>query len=236
MSYQIQYLKCLSSLRSNAIKVGFCGRLLPRFEHQKAERNRRAEKGVQRIRIFGKNQPVPRQWKKFLSRGENKESLMMFLGEHWRTYNSSQMQGVSSMFVTSKEKCHNLSCCALGNGTVVCEKCVALESDHEEADTRILLHAKHAMNTCDSVIIKSPDTDVFILCTAMQRLLGSKDLFFMTGTGKKSRTLHMNAVSNALGENCVNACQAFMLFQVKIIVMPQDKMMLICSAKFWNSA
>ena len=199
----------------NASRLDFVADCYPDLSIKKAERSRRAEKGVQRIRIFGKDQPVPRQWKKFLSCGENKESLMMFLSEHWRTYNSSQMQGISNMFVTSKEKCHNLSCCSSGNGTVVCEECVALESDHEEADTRILLHTKHAMNTCDSVIIKSPDTDVFILCTAMQRLLGSKDLFFMTGTGKKSRTLHMNAVSNALGEELCRCLPGFHAFSGK---------------------
>ena len=56
---------------------------------------------------------------------------MIFLSEHWKTYNPSQMQGLSNMFVTSKEKYHKLS--------VVCVECVALESDHEEADTRVLL-------------------------------------------------------------------------------------------------
>ena len=48
------------------------------------------------------------------------------------------------MFVTSKEKYHKLSCCASGNATVVCAECVALERDHEEADTRVLLHTKYA--------------------------------------------------------------------------------------------
>ena len=54
--------------------------------------------------------------------------------------------------------------------------CGALESNHEEADTRLLLHAKHAMNTNDAVTIRSPDTDVFILCAAMRKRLGSKRL------------------------------------------------------------
>ena len=111
--------------------------------------------------------------------------------------------------------------CASGNAAVVYEECAALESDHEEADTRVLLHAKYAMNTCHSVIIKSPDTDMFILCTAVQRMLRSENLFFMTGTEKKSRTLHIDAVCNVLGKNCAVARQAFMLSQVKIIVIPQ---------------
>ena len=43
----------------------------------------------------------------------------------------------------------------------------------------------------------------------------------MTGTGKKNRTLHIDPVCNVLGEDCAVARQAFMLFHVKIIVIPQ---------------
>ena len=73
----------------------------------------------------------------------------------------------------------------------------------------------HEMNTCDSVIIKSPDTDVFILCTAVQRMLGSENLFFMTGTGKKSRTLHINPVCNVLGEELCRCSPGFHAFSGK---------------------
>ena len=34
--------------------------------------------------------------------------------------------------------------------------------DHEEADTQVLLHASHA-TTFQNIVIKSPDTDVFII-------------------------------------------------------------------------
>ena len=34
-----------------------------------------------------------------------------------------------------------------------------LESDHEEVDTQLLLHSKHAANTHDRIIVKTPDTD-----------------------------------------------------------------------------
>lgn len=40
---------------------------------------------------------------------------------------------------------------------------VELECDHEEADTRLLLHAKHASDHGFSVVVtKSPDTDVHV--------------------------------------------------------------------------
>ncbi len=39
-----------------------------------------------------------------------------------------------------------------------------LRSTHEEADTRILLHAKHASVENDApILIRSPDTDVLVL-------------------------------------------------------------------------
>ena len=53
----------------NASRLDFVADCYPDLSIKKAERSRRAEKGVQRIRIVGKDQPVPRQWKKFLSCG-----------------------------------------------------------------------------------------------------------------------------------------------------------------------
>ena len=38
-----------------------------------------------------------------------------------------------------------------------------LFSDHEEADTRLLLHDHHAVQVFSSVAIKTPDTDVMVL-------------------------------------------------------------------------
>jgi hypothetical protein len=48
--------------------------------------------------------------------------------------------------------------------------CADLSCSHEEADTRMLLHAMHAdkefgrKNTKGRIIVKSPNTDVFVLC------------------------------------------------------------------------
>ncbi len=44
-------------------------------------------------------------------------------------------------------------------GKVVCEEIPELNSNHEEADTKLLLHAKHASETGEaSIVIKSFDT------------------------------------------------------------------------------
>ena len=44
---------------------------------------------------------------------------------------------------------------------VIPETWQELTTDHEVADTILLLHAKRALTVFPSIIIKTPDTDVF---------------------------------------------------------------------------
>lgn len=57
-----------------------------------------------------------------------------------------------------------------GNAVTVtrgqCREVQALWSSHEEADTRMILHAKYAARTDRRLVIQSPHTDVFILIVA----------------------------------------------------------------------
>ena len=102
------------------------------------------------------------------------------------------------MYVTVKEKCYVIY---LGNSNdkpVRSEVVSILQSNHQEADTGLLLHTKHATATNERIIIKSPDTDVFILSIAMQPAF-SKELFVMTGTGNRFRCIPVSTISNKLG-------------------------------------
>ena len=95
------------------------------------------------------------------------------------------------MYVTSKEECYVFSSNTSDGENIVRSDCPELKSNHEEADTRMLLHAKHASRSHDTMVIKSPDTEVFILSVAMLHNFGSKDLFMITGTGNKFRIIHI---------------------------------------------
>ena len=85
------------TLQCRATRLDFVADRYPALSIKKAERSRRAEKGVQRIHIFGKDQAVPKQWKNFMTSGENKESLLAFLIDHWRTYKTSQLESILLM-------------------------------------------------------------------------------------------------------------------------------------------
>ena len=97
------------------------------------------------------------------------------------------------MYVTSKTKCHLLTPGVTETDPIQRQEVPELESDHEEADTRLLLHSKHAAESYDHIIVKTPDTDVFVLCIAMQKVIG-KDLKVMTGTGNKFRLRYCSGV------------------------------------------
>ena len=46
-----------------------------------------------------------------------------------------------------------------------------LESNNEEADTRIMLHAQHVSQDFPKNLVLSPDTDVFIICLSFQPVI-----------------------------------------------------------------
>ena len=73
-----------------------------------------------------------------------------------------------------------------------------LESNQEEADTRMLLHAKRSSQTINNVIIHTPDTDAFLVSQAASTELRS-NLFVRTSTKAKSRLISMNKIKPSLG-------------------------------------
>ncbi len=117
--------------------------------------------------------------------------------------------GSIELFVSHGKMCHQFS--TNNRDEVQIEECEELYSDHEEADTRLLLHAKQASRTHDHIVIRSPDTDVFIL------LLGHKPaiptaLYFDTGTGNQRRILDVGKVHLTLGSELCDALIGFHAF------------------------
>lgn len=84
--------------------------------------------------------------------------------------------------------------------------CEDLKSDHEEADTRLLLHAKHASchGKFSNIVIKSPDTAVAILSIYFQSSI-APNLIFLTGAGNTARMINIKQVCNKLSPEL---CQA----------------------------
>ncbi|CAH3026402.1 unnamed protein product [Porites evermanni] len=110
----------------------------------------------------------------------------------------------------------------IGGGFKDGERCVAitrdscvdvedLKSNQEEADTRMLLHAKYAAGQCQEakIVIQSPDTDVLVLSAAHFEDIASKELWFRTGVKDRLRFVPVHDVCQNLSNRVLKALPAF---------------------------
>ena len=72
-------------------------------------------------------------------------------------------------------------------------------SDHEEADTRMLLHAAHASQSgMEKVMIRTIDTDVVIIALSAFTSLNLSELWISFGTGNNHRQLSNRSIPKVL--------------------------------------
>ena len=101
--------------------------------------------GALRYTIRSGSRRVPSQLKRALRSGSYKEELVRFFLKTWAKDEYIQHIGDT-------------------DGYMQCVPQVDLACSHEEADTRLLFHAKHASIESDEpILIRSPDTDVLVL-------------------------------------------------------------------------
>ena len=125
----------------------------------------------------------------FLSSNKNKLQLIRFLVSRWKSKCSAI--GELKFYVFFNEEC----VCIQSSG--LCEPVEALGCNHEEADTRILLHANHICQSTENVVIYTPDTDVLLIAIAASgQIPGS--LFTRTGAKNKARIISINKVKQSL--------------------------------------
>jgi hypothetical protein len=84
-----------------------------------------------------------------------------------------------------------------------------LTSDHEEADTQLLLHAKYAFNTHSRIVIHSSDTDVSVLCVALYQESNCHELLFRTRIREKLRYIPCHSIASRIGDGVCKALPAY---------------------------
>ena len=108
------------------------------------------------------------------------------------------MIGDRVIYVTSGENCVRLE----EHSTAMDG---ALECTQEEADTRMLLHVKHAIEAgFKTVTIVADDTDVLIICLAFASELHA-DILMRCGTKNRTRLINIKSVAETIG---VNVCKS----------------------------
>lgn len=96
-----------------------------------------------------------------------------------------------------------------GPGTEMFENC-----DHEEADTKIILHVIHALKTgSKTVLVKSVDSDIIVILMYhfeyFQQLSHDCSIYLYYGTGKNKRKLNIRNLYHALGSKLSRALPLF---------------------------
>lgn len=134
----------------------------------RCKRNEKVKKTIERqLPRHDMPLPGPGDWTKHVGSEANKRRCVQYLAESLRTHcqeNASKLKGtvhVSGGFEDIKEAwCSDASV----------QDLAPLESTHEEADTRILLHARHAKTCgCSLVVVECRDNDVRTIATALAR-------------------------------------------------------------------
>ena len=178
--------KFVTSTTSGASRIDIVFDIYRPDSIKNAERGQRSVGSIQLKTIVGAA-PI-KQWGVALSDGSNKSELIKFLVCHWVKHPSSI--GNLHLFVAYEEKC-----------VCITADCVcpvpALESNQEEADARMLLHAKHISRSVPNIVIHTPDTDVFLIAIAASTELPT-NLFIRTGNKGKARITFIEKVKQSL--------------------------------------
>ena len=111
---------------------------------KEGERHKRGETSSLEVKIYSDSTPILKQWGKYISNPRNKENLADFLcctlcKRFTQSLNPQKKAFLAGGF---KDGMKTVSCTQSH-----CDLVPLLRSDHEEADTRLLLQATHASQT-----------------------------------------------------------------------------------------
>lgn len=153
----------------------------------KAEtRSRRGFGARRRVTDKGK---IPQNWQSFLRDNTNKTELFSFLADK-----IVELCSTNIVIVTRLEG-------------VVCNRPISTEGlapcNHEEADTRIFVHARHAVaEGFRSIMIKANDTDILVISVSVLSSfqdLGLQTLWIDFGQGKNQRWIPIHDICRSIG-------------------------------------
>lgn len=170
------------------------------------ERRKRGTSAGLQVNIHGPATPVPNQWLKYISNQDNKKNLSAFLADTWCQIGVDSLLDGQELVIGGGFKNSTRSVRIIKGH---CEDLANLKSDHEEADTRLLLHAKHASYDHSRIILQSPDTDVAVLCIFHFSSLKCEELWFRTGVKDKVRYLPIHSLAQDLGTHLCRALPGF---------------------------
>ena len=158
----------------------------------------RSQRGTgRRKRVAGQNK-LPKIWQQFLRDSENKKELFRYLAEQIFNWNETTDKDVVTTY---------------GNQVLGAESAQLSPCNHEEGDTRMMVHAAHAVQSGHrKVTIRSVDTDVVIVCIAVFPHLELDEMWVYYGVGDNKKYIPIHAICDYLGDEKCSAMPFFHAF------------------------
>ena len=144
------------------------------------------------------NTTIPANWQSFLRNDDNKKELFAFLAKQ---VESMKTQEGTVLISTYNED-------VLSSSYV--DKVGIAPCNHEEADTRVILHSAHAgQRGFSKIMIRTVDTDVVVLAIANATQINVDELWIAFGVGKHYRYIPIHVSANELGQRFCSALPSF---------------------------
>ena len=170
-----------------------------RYDSNSLKATARKHRGIGIRRHVVPAAPVPRNWQAFLRSNENKTELFKFLSGMLA---SMTLQHRQELVLTVDDDVVTVPC---REDTSMLQPCT-----HEEADTRMILHAADAGHRgLRRIMIKTVDTDVVILAIANIQNISCDELWLAFGAGKHFRYIPAHALAASLGRERSSALPVF---------------------------
>ena len=182
-SYADHLLSSAMATSGNASRIDIVFDVYRDNSIKNAERGNRVTGKLEVKKVIGAQKI--KQFTSLLSHGKNKMALIRFLASRWKLKHDSI--GTTEVYVA-----FDTTCICLNDNDVP-----ALFCDHEEADTRLVFHAKHISDSFDKIVIHTPDTDVLLIALGLVTEIDCK-LFMKTGVKNKARIINLDGIKESL--------------------------------------
>ena len=143
---------------------------------------------------------IPGNWQSFLRLDENKRELFCFLANE-----------------VTKEETEKLIISTIGSSVIMNRSfdnvSTLCPSNHEEADTRVLLHAANASQSgMGKIMIRTIYADVVVIALGMFSWLNLSEMWISFGTSKNQCLLSIHSIFDAIGAVKCNGLPFFHAF------------------------
>ena len=183
-TYEEFFWKLISALPKGYKRIDLVADTYKNLSIKSGERSSRGSSS--KVIITSAKAKLPPDFNRFMTNGENKTRLIELFSEELRKNSSKCLQILKSSVIYISQE--NITYQITENGVEVAEE---LSSDQEEADTKLILHCHHAMNSMEKVVLRSPSGDTDILVLALASL--ERDTVYLDyGNGKARRGIWLN--------------------------------------------